>query len=120
MREDRERLLDIRDAIERIERYSARGRAAFDAEELVQTWIVHPLQIIGEAARGLTQPFRLTHPEIPWIQIVGMRNVLVHSYFDLDLDEIWVAVERSVPELKAQVAVLLAALENGCPEPKGA
>ena len=51
MRDDRERLLDILEAIERIERYAARGREAFENDELLQTWVVHHVQIIGEAAR---------------------------------------------------------------------
>ena len=54
MRSDRERLLDIQEAIERIEKYATRGREAFERDELIQTWILHHLQIIGEAARALS------------------------------------------------------------------
>lgn len=52
MRDDRERLLDIVEAIERIEKYTVRGRTAFDEDELIQTWVLHHLQIIGEAVRA--------------------------------------------------------------------
>ena len=55
MRDDRERLLDIQEAVERIERYAARGRKAFEQDELIQTWVLYHLQIIGEAARTLAR-----------------------------------------------------------------
>lgn len=65
MRDDRGRLLDILDAIDRIDAYSLRGRNAFDRDELVQTWMIHHLQIIGEAAGRLSDAFREKHPENP-------------------------------------------------------
>ena len=107
MRNDREYLLDILEAIGRVERYAARGRDAFDREELVQTWIVHHLQIIGEAARKLSSEFRAAHPEIPWAEIVAMRNVLVHDYFGIDEEEVWSAVQRDLPELKRKIEAIL-------------
>ena len=108
MRRDRQRLEDILEAIERIERYTAAGRAAFDRQELVQTWVVHHLQIIGEAVRGLSEGFREANVGVPWSQIAAMRNILVHDYFGIDANEVWLAVERDVPGLKAKVTALLA------------
>jgi uncharacterized protein with HEPN domain len=61
MREDRGRLRDILDAAKRIERYAKRGRRAFEDDELVHTWMIHHIQIIGEAASKLTPAFRKTH-----------------------------------------------------------
>jgi uncharacterized protein with HEPN domain len=58
MRDDRERLLDIQEAIERIEKYAAQGQEAFERDELIQTWIVHHLQIIGEASRAISSSLR--------------------------------------------------------------
>jgi malate dehydrogenase (oxaloacetate-decarboxylating) len=98
---------DILDAIQRIEKYSRAGRAAFDRDELVQTWIVHHLQIIGEAVRALSDETRNRQPGISWAQIAGMRNILVHDYFGIDLEEVWAAVERDLPPLKAAVSALL-------------
>ena len=69
MRRDRQRLEDILEAIERIEKYASGGRATFDRDELVQTWVLHHLQIIGEAVRGLSDEIRSAHPDIPWAQI---------------------------------------------------
>ena len=66
MRDDRTRLQDIVEAAEAIEKYSARGRETFEKDELIQTWILHHLQIIGEAARGLSPSFREQHPDEIW------------------------------------------------------
>ncbi|MBI5787339.1 MAG: DUF86 domain-containing protein [Candidatus Schekmanbacteria bacterium] len=100
MRDQRERLLDILEAIDRIERYAARGQAAFESDELIQTWIIHHLEIVGEAAAKLGRDFHEQHPEIPWPQLVAMRNLLVHEYFGVDLGEVWEVIERDLPVLK--------------------
>ncbi len=107
MRDDRERLLDILDAIERIEKYSSRGRQAFEEDELIQSWIVHHLQIIGEALRSISDDFRREHRDIPWKETIGMRNILVHRYFELDVDLVWKAVTRDLPDLKEKVRAIL-------------
>jgi uncharacterized protein with HEPN domain len=75
------------------------------------------LQIIGEAARALPEEVRAMAPDIEWAKIIGMRNVLVHGYFDIDLDIVWNAAERDVPALKPLVERLLKRLEEleyGC------
>jgi len=107
MRDDRERLLDILEAIERIDRYAVRGREAFEHDELIQNWITHQLQIIGEAAARITPDLRENRPEVPWRQIIGMRNVLTHGYFDIDLDIVWSVVERDLGKLRSQVEAIL-------------
>jgi uncharacterized protein with HEPN domain len=94
LRSDRERLLDILDAIERIRRQAARGRGAFDRDEVVQTAVIRWVEIIGEAVRGLSPQLRNAHPDVPWRQIVAMRNIVVHGYFDVDAEAIWSTVEN--------------------------
>jgi uncharacterized protein with HEPN domain len=79
MRDDRERLLDIHEAIENVRKYAARGKDAFRNDELIQTWILHHIQILGEAAARISDEFQERHPDIPWFKIVGMRNILVHD-----------------------------------------
>ena len=64
MRDDRERLRDIQEAIERIERHTASGRTVFQRDELVQNWVVHHLEVLGEAVRHLSGPMKARHPEI--------------------------------------------------------
>jgi uncharacterized protein with HEPN domain len=112
MRDPRERLFDMLEAIEKIEQYASKGRAAFEKEELIQTWIVHHLQIVGEAAGKLGREFHDQHPLIPWPQVVAMRNVLVHDYFGVDLEEVWRVVERDLPDLKRKLNTLVKELEG--------
>ena len=99
MRDDRARLLDIIEAIERIDKYAARGRQAFEQEELVQTWIVHHLILIGEAAAALSDVFCGKHPEDIWREAIGRRNILIHQYFGINLELVWLAVVRDLPVL---------------------
>ena len=110
MRDGNERLLDILEAIEEIERYAVRGRAAFFQDELVQVWMVHHLQVIGEAAARLPPELRSASPGVPWKQVIGLWNVLVHAYFRVDPDEIWVVVDRDIPALREEVVALLSTL----------
>lgn len=110
MRDPRERLRDILEAIAAIERYQDRDRTAFERDELLQTWFLRHLQIIGEAARALPEEVRVRAPDIPWPKIIGMRNVLVHGYFEIDTDIVWDAATREVPALRSAVERLLGAL----------
>jgi len=103
MRDQRERLLDILEAIDRVERYAAKGRTAFEGDELIQTWIIHHLEIVGEAAAKLGRDFQEQHSQVPWPQLVAMRNMLVHEYFGIDLEEVWQVIEHDLPVLKRQI-----------------
>lgn len=71
MRADRDRLTDVLEAIERIERHTSGGREVFDADELVQVWVVRHLQIIGEAVSHLSQELHTQYPDVPWRSIIG-------------------------------------------------
>lgn len=83
MRSDRERLLDILEAIDKIEQRTSSTIDGFAEDEMQQVWVVHHLQIIGEAASRVSGSLRAQHPEVPWEQMTGMRHVLVHGYFQL-------------------------------------
>ena len=69
--------------------------------------MIHHIQIIGEAASQLTPAFRKTHQQVPWLQIIKMRHVLVHDYLGIDLAEVWAVVERDLPTLKKQISRML-------------
>ncbi len=107
MRSDRERLLDILEAIENIDKQVDRDREAFKNDPLRQVWVVHHLQIIGEAASRLSTTIQSQHPDIPWDKIIGMRHILVHGYFEIDLDIVWSAVVNDLPELRRRVTTIL-------------
>lgn len=107
MRDEKERLRDIQDAIISILKYAIQGRDSFDHDELIQAWVVHHFSIIGEAARAIPQDFKSLHPEIEWKKINGMRNTLIHNYFGIDLDIVWSVVENDLPTLKTQVDAIL-------------
>ena len=107
MRDDREWLLDLLEAMEKIEKYSSRGRQAFEEDELIQSWILHQLQIIGEALRNISEDFRRDHTEIPWKETIGMSNILIHRYFELDANLVWTVVIRDLPDLKEKVGSAL-------------
>jgi uncharacterized protein with HEPN domain len=109
MRSLRQRLHDILDAISRIQTEQAKGKAAFEVSPLVQTWMVHHL-MIGEAVRSIDPAAKQKHPSIPWRQIAGMRNILVHDYFHINQEIVWETVEKHLPVLKEQVQQVLTGL----------
>jgi len=113
MRDARELLMDILEAIQRIEKYTREGREKFDADELVQTWVIRHLQIIGEAARKLPSEIKEKYPEVPWSKIIGMRHILTHQYFDIDEEVVWAVVEKDLIELKNQIQEIFQELETG-------
>lgn len=106
MRDDRRRLTDILEAIDRIEKYAVKGEEEFRQNELVQIWILHHIQIIGEAASKLSSPLQESQPEVPWAQIIGIRNLVVHEYFGLDFEEVWNTVVKDLPPLRAQLSAI--------------
>jgi uncharacterized protein with HEPN domain len=110
MRDPDERVRDILDAIAAIERHADCSKDGFERDELLQTWFLRHLQIIGEAARGIFEDIRGVAAEVPWRQIAGMRNVLVHGYFEVDTDLVWDTATRDVPALKPAMEKLLATL----------
>ena len=112
MKDDRERLRHILEAIEQVEKYSAQGKEAFQKSDLIQNWMVRHIQIIGEAARTLSPELQSRHSEIPWADIIGMRHVLVHIYFDIDLNLVWIVVSQDLPKLKPQIQAILKEIEK--------
>ena len=105
MRRDSKRLQDILDAIDRIESRFDLDRIEYD--EMLQVWVLYHLQIIGEAARALSSEIMQNYSQVPWSKIVGLRNRVVHEYFDIDLDIVIDIVTYDLPELKEQITGIL-------------
>lgn len=80
MRSDDEPLTDIQEAIDRIRRHVQHDRTRFDTDELLQSAVLHWIEIIGEAARGVSDKVRGAYPEVPWRVITDMRNRVTHGY----------------------------------------
>ena len=96
--------------IESAEKISERigtNEDTFLKEEMLQVWVIHHLTRIGEAARAVSPQLRTDNPEVPWSEIVALRNVLVHEYFGLNLAQIWVMATRDVPALNQQITRVL-------------
>lgn len=108
MRRDEARLLDIilasRDAAEFAEGVS---REQYLSDRMLQSAVCHKLEVIGEAARAVSDEFKTAHPEIPWADVVGLRNRIVHEYFRLDLDVIWHILQNDLPALMSMVEPLV-------------
>lgn len=82
---------------------SRQRRADLDTDRKLCLSLVHLLEIIGEAAMGVSPDFRLKHPDVPWNRITGMRNRLIHAYFDVNLDVVWQTVTEDLPGLVTQL-----------------
>ena len=79
----------------------------FEADRLRQLAILKSVEIIGEAASRISEETKAEHPNVPWTQIIGMRNRLVHAYFAIELDIVWKAVQDDLPPLIAQLEALV-------------
>jgi len=108
MLRDEATLLDIekaaRLAIEFAQGYELQR---FEHDLRTQSAVLHQLAIVGEAVKRLSEAFRLAHPGIPWKEIAGMRDHLVHAYDAVDIDEVWMVVTRDLPALLQQIEPLL-------------
>jgi uncharacterized protein with HEPN domain len=101
-------LQHIRDAAETIAAYLKDiDEATFKATRLVQDGVIRRLQIIGEATKKLSPRLRREYPAVPWQDIAGMRDKLVHDYFGVDLDAVWLAATGDVPDLLRHVLNML-------------
>ena len=87
------------------------SRSDFDENDDLQLALVYLIQVIGEAANRLTQEQRKSHAEVPWRDIIGMRHVVVHEYFRIDLDVVWDVANHGVPDLIAALERIVASLE---------
>ena len=112
--EPREYLRHILVEVEFLMRASAGlDREQFMRDETKRRAFVRSLEVIGEAARKLPEPFRRLHPQFEWKAMAGMRDRLIHGYFGIDYDLVWDVVQDKVPLLKQEVEALLNSKPGG-------
>lgn len=107
MNKDRLYLESIRDCLERIAANTEPGETAFLASRLIQDGVIRNLEVIGEATKNLSEDLRAANPSIPWRQIAGIQDVLIHDYLKVNLSRVWRTVDGDLPALEAAVKRLL-------------
>ena len=102
-------LRHILDAISKVELYlHGVDETTFARVSLIQDGVIRQIEIVGEATRRLPHSFRLAHPETPWQDIAGMRDKLIHDYFGVDIEKVWLTAVEDLPVLKTQIQTILA------------
>ncbi|HOP00396.1 MAG TPA: DUF86 domain-containing protein [Bacteroidales bacterium] len=108
MKDDLFYIENILQSRSRIQLYiSSKDYATFVGDFIVQDAVVRQLEIIGKATKKITKDFRNNNPEIPWADMAGMRDILIHDYIDVDLDIVWKTASESIPKLKALLEKLV-------------
>lgn len=98
----------ILDAIAQIERYTKNlTYKKFMRTRMVQDAVIRQITIIGEASRNFSADFQSAHPTVPWADVIGMRNILVHDYSGVNLNDVWEVVQKDLPMLKKQLRQIL-------------
>ena len=103
MKNDAVYIADIKRALERILAYTKHGKGSFLQDEQIQDAVLRNFQVMGEAARRISDATQQKHPEIPWSDLIGFRNVVIHDYAELDLERLWDTIEKDVAMLKKHI-----------------
>ncbi len=99
---------NILQSIDRIQSYiSGKDQGTFVSDFLTQDAVVRQLEIIGEATKRVSKDLRNNNPDIPWADMAGMRDILIHDYIDVDLEIVWKTASKSIPILKALLEKLV-------------
>jgi uncharacterized protein with HEPN domain len=99
---------DILESITKIEHYTEGiSQAEFIGNTLIQDAVLRRLEVMGEATKNLPNELREKYPEIPWREIAGLRDVLIHGYFGVNLARVWLVIERDLPNLKERISEVL-------------
>ena len=109
MKDDRIDLEHIRDALRDITTYTSTGRDAFFTEQMRQDATLRKLQVIGQAVKNLSEETKSHQANVPWKQIAGMRDKVIHDYFGVNLEIVWVVIEKDLPKLERAIQALLKA-----------
>jgi len=107
MKDDKTYLRHIAESLARILAFTAQGKQSFMADTKTQDAVLRNLEIIGEASKLVSNEFKQRNPHVPWREMAGTRDRLIHEYFGVSLNMVWKIVEIEVPVLREQIASLL-------------
>ena len=111
--DDRVRILHIRDAAEAVAEFvQGRKRIDLDSDRMLLFAVVRAIEVIGEAAGRVSEETRNAQPGVPWNAIIGMRNRLIHGYFDIDKTVVWKTATAEIPTLLRNLKAMLAESEG--------
>ncbi len=104
---------DILEAMEKIGSYIKEiSFEAFEANDMIVDAVIRNLGIIGEASAQIPTDIKEKFPDIPWKRMIGLRNIVIHEYFGIDLDTIWQIVTKNIPDTKPQIGMVLRQLNE--------
>jgi len=100
-------LKHILKSITDIEEFTSEGRNQFYESRLIQAAVIRNLEVIGEATKHISKDILRLYPEMPWKQMAGLRDVLIHDYMGVDLDIVWNVIQREIPRIKKMIVAIL-------------
>ena len=113
-RRDLDFLLDIQDALDRALEYTeGLTWVEYLKDRKTQDAVVRNLEVLGEATKNISDDFRLQFPQIPWREMSGTRNRLIHHYFGINQEIVWQIVQKDLPELRLLIARIISEISTG-------
>lgn len=106
-------LQDILDAMVKARTFVGdMSRQEFEEDERTSYAVIRALEVAGEAARHIPEEIAQRYPKVPWGDMIGMRNVLIHDYIEVDLEAVWLTVKDDLPEAEREIKRIIEVLEN--------
>ncbi len=112
MKKDKLYLVSILESIEKIEHYTNEGREAFRDSSMIQDAVIRNFEIMGEAAKKVSENIKQSYTEIPWKRVCGFRDVLIHDYLGVDITQVWNIVQNHLPSFKSSIKQILSELHD--------
>ena len=114
MDKDAASLWDMYQALLKIEKFTRNlTRDHYESDDLVQSAVERQFEILGEAARRVSEKFKDAHPDIPWRNLIGQRNVIAHQYDKIDHERLWVTIKTSCPQILETLEAVISQLKKG-------